>query len=219
VLSSTRAIVMSCDADRRDVVTSPRSQMKPITVIGAALILLGVIALGYQGITYTSRETVIDLGPLHATADRQRTIPLSPLLGVVALAAGLVLVVGGLRGRQSGVLMLLLASTVVSTACASRTVNQIMADPARYRNRDVRLSGRVIDSYGVASRGAYRIDDGTGQLWVVSEQGVPRRNARVTLKGRVRDGFNIGLLGDRIKLPEAIEAGLVVIESSHKAKN
>ena len=55
--------------------------MKPLTILGAVLILLGVVALAYQGITYTSRETIIDIGPLHATADREKTLPLSPVLG------------------------------------------------------------------------------------------------------------------------------------------
>ncbi len=78
--------------------------------------------------------------------------------------------------------------------------------------------GRVADIDIGLWRGAYRIDDGTGQLWVVSDRGVPRRNARVTVKGRVLDGFNLGVFGDRIKLPPGIEAGLVLMESSHKAK-
>jgi uncharacterized membrane protein HdeD (DUF308 family) len=73
--------------------------MKSMTVAGVVLILLGVLALVYQGITYTSRETVLDLGPLQATADRQKTLPLSPVLGVVAVAAGVVLLVGGSRRR------------------------------------------------------------------------------------------------------------------------
>jgi hypothetical protein len=45
--------------------------MRLITVVGVLLIVVGLVALVYQGITYTSRETVIDIGPLHATADRQ----------------------------------------------------------------------------------------------------------------------------------------------------
>jgi hypothetical protein len=69
--------------------------MKPTSLIGVALIVLGLVALVYQGITYTSRDTVIDIGPLHATAERQRTLPLSPVLGFVALAGGVVLVVSG----------------------------------------------------------------------------------------------------------------------------
>jgi drug/metabolite transporter (DMT)-like permease len=71
--------------------------MKPISILGVALIVLGVVALIYQGITYTSRETVIDIGPIHATADREKTLPLSPVLGIVAVAGGVVLLVAGMR--------------------------------------------------------------------------------------------------------------------------
>jgi hypothetical protein len=71
--------------------------MKPIPLIGVMLIVLGVMALVYQGVNYTSRETVLDIGPLHATAERQKTLPLSPVLGIAALVGGLVLVVTGAR--------------------------------------------------------------------------------------------------------------------------
>jgi hypothetical protein len=71
--------------------------LKPIAIVGVMLIVLGLVALLYQGITYTSRETVIDIGPLHATADRQKTLPLPPVLGIVALVGGVVLVVAGAR--------------------------------------------------------------------------------------------------------------------------
>jgi hypothetical protein len=73
--------------------------MKPSALAAIVLILLGVIALVYQGITYTSRETVLDIGPVHATADRQRTLPLPPVLGVAAVAGGVVLLVVGSRKR------------------------------------------------------------------------------------------------------------------------
>ena len=69
-------------------------------VVGVALIVLGLLALVYQGITYTSRETVIDIGPVHATADRQKTLPLPPVLGIAAVAGGVVLLlVGGRKPR------------------------------------------------------------------------------------------------------------------------
>jgi hypothetical protein len=110
-------------------------------------------------------------------------------------------------------------SALASAACASRTVNQVLADPSRYRDREVQLSGAVVDSYSFVNRGAYRIDDGTGQLWVVSDKGVPRTSARVTVKGTIREGFNFGSLGGRINLPQGIGSGLVLMESSHKAKN
>ena len=73
--------------------------MKSIALAGVLLLALGIVALVYQGITYTSRETVIDLGPLHATADRQKTLPLPPVLGIVAVAGGVVLLVVGMRKR------------------------------------------------------------------------------------------------------------------------
>jgi len=105
---------------------------------------------------------------------------------------------------------------LVSTACASTHINQILADPSRYRDREVSVSGSVVDSYSFANRGAYRLGDESGQLWVVSDQGVPRKGARVTVQGTIREGFNLGSLGDRVNLP-AIGSGLVLMESSHKA--
>jgi hypothetical protein len=71
--------------------------MKPVTLIGVALIIVGVLALAYQGITYTTREKVIDLGPLKASVDKEKTIPLPPILGALALAGGMVLVIVGAR--------------------------------------------------------------------------------------------------------------------------
>ena len=73
--------------------------MKPMAIVGVVLVIIGVVALVYQGVTYTSRETVIDIGPLHATADRERTLPLPPVLGISAVAGGLVLLVTGARKR------------------------------------------------------------------------------------------------------------------------
>lgn len=73
--------------------------MKPIAAVGLVLIVLGVVALVYQGFTYTSRETVIDIGPLHATADREKTVRLPPVLGVAAVAGGVVLLIAGVRKR------------------------------------------------------------------------------------------------------------------------
>jgi hypothetical protein len=61
------------------------------------LIVLGVLALVYQGFTYTTREKVVDLGPLKITADKEKSIPLPPILGALALAGGVVLVFVGVR--------------------------------------------------------------------------------------------------------------------------
>ena len=71
--------------------------MKPLTVGGAVLLALGLIALLFQGIRYTSRETVIDLGPIQATAERQRTLPIPPLVGIAAVLGGVAMLVAGTR--------------------------------------------------------------------------------------------------------------------------
>ena len=71
--------------------------MKPLAIAGLVLIVLGLAALAYQGFTYTSRETVIDIGPIKATADTQKTVPIPPIAGVVAVVAGVALVVAGKR--------------------------------------------------------------------------------------------------------------------------
>ena len=73
--------------------------MKPLAIAGVLLIVLGLVALVYQGVTYTSRETVIDIGPLHATADREKTLPLPPVLGIASVVGGVVLLVAGMRKR------------------------------------------------------------------------------------------------------------------------
>ena len=112
---------------------------------------------------------------------------------------------------------MIIGTGLASAACGARTINHVLADPYRYRNREVKLSGSVVDSYSLAGRGAYRIDDRTGQLWVVSNSGTPRTGARVTVKGRIEEGFNIGSLGNRI--PAGLGSGLVLMESSHKASN
>ena len=73
--------------------------MKPSAIAGVVLVVLGLVALIYGGITYTSRETVVDIGPIHATANRERTLPLPPIAGGVALAAGAALLVAASRQR------------------------------------------------------------------------------------------------------------------------
>ena len=71
--------------------------MKTTTLFAIILIALGVVALGYQGITYTTKEKVIDIGPLKVTEEQTKTFPLPPIVGVVALVGGIVLLVVGNR--------------------------------------------------------------------------------------------------------------------------
>jgi hypothetical protein len=66
-------------------------------LVGVALIILGVVALAYQGITYTTREKIIDIGPLKASVDKEKSIPLPPIVGGLALAGGVILVIVGAR--------------------------------------------------------------------------------------------------------------------------
>jgi hypothetical protein len=69
-------------------------------IAAIVLIVLGVISLAYGGITYTTREKVVDIGPIEATAERRKTVPLPPIIGVVALAAGIGLLVMGSKKKS-----------------------------------------------------------------------------------------------------------------------
>ena len=66
-------------------------------LLGIVLIILGVVAFAYQGITYTTQEKVLDIGPLKATVEKEKTIPLPPLVGAAALIGGIVLLLVGTR--------------------------------------------------------------------------------------------------------------------------
>jgi len=71
--------------------------MKPIIIFAILLIALGVAAFGYQGISYTTREKVVDIGPLTVTSDKTKTIPLPPIVGAIALIGGIGLLVLGTK--------------------------------------------------------------------------------------------------------------------------
>ena len=69
--------------------------MNTNTLLGIILIVVGILAFAYQGITYTSREKVIDIGPIQVSADKTKTIPLPPIMGGIALVGGIVLLITG----------------------------------------------------------------------------------------------------------------------------
>jgi len=71
--------------------------MKPMSWAGILLIVLGALALAYQGFNYTHREKVLDLGPLHATADEQKHVSIPPILGGLVLVGGIALLVVGAK--------------------------------------------------------------------------------------------------------------------------
>jgi uncharacterized membrane protein len=71
--------------------------MRPATMVGILLIVLGALALAYQGFNYTKQEKVLDIGPIHATAEEQKHVSIPPILGGLALVGGIVLVIAGSR--------------------------------------------------------------------------------------------------------------------------
>ena len=99
--------------------------------------------------------------------------------------------------------------------CGAKSINQVLADPAKYRNQTVTVHGTVDDSVSVLGRGAYRIADGDQSLWVVTSSGAPRKGARVNVTGRVQEGYDLSF----IKLPSPLQNGVVLVESSHKARD
>ena len=74
--------------------------MKPISWLGILLIVLGALALVYQGINYTRQKQVLDVGSIHLTAETHEHIPLPPIVGGLALVGGVVLLVVGAKGKS-----------------------------------------------------------------------------------------------------------------------
>jgi len=71
--------------------------MKPISWAGVLLIVLGSLALAYQGFNYTHQEKILDVGPIHATAEKHDRVSIPPILGGLALVGGIVLLVLGAK--------------------------------------------------------------------------------------------------------------------------
>ena len=74
--------------------------MRVGTLVGLVLIVLGVVGLALGGFSFTHKEKVIDLGPIQATADKKETVPISPVVGTVAIVAGVLLVAATTRRRR-----------------------------------------------------------------------------------------------------------------------
>lgn len=69
--------------------------MKTASIVGILLIVFGIVALAYQGITYTTQKKVLDIGPIQATKQEHKTIPLPPIVGGIAMVGGIVLLLAG----------------------------------------------------------------------------------------------------------------------------
>jgi uncharacterized membrane protein HdeD (DUF308 family) len=72
--------------------------MSSRTVIALVLVVLGIVALAYQGFTYTTRKKVIDMGPIQATKQEHHSVPLPPVVGAIALVAGIIVLISDRRG-------------------------------------------------------------------------------------------------------------------------
>jgi hypothetical protein len=120
--------------------------------------------------------------------------------------------------RQWG-MGLVFVLALMAGGCAATSINQVLADPGKYRNDTITVRGTVTDSASVLGKGAYRIADGDQGLWVITNGGAPRKGARVNVTGRVQEGYDLGALGRVINLPGSIQSGVVLIESSHKARD
>jgi len=69
------------------------------TILGIALVIIGIVALAYQGVTYTTQKKVVDIGPIQATKEEHHTIPLPPILGALALVGEIVVIASDRRGN------------------------------------------------------------------------------------------------------------------------
>ena len=108
---------------------------------------------------------------------------------------------------------------LMAAGCAGKSINQVLADPGRYRNETITVRGTVAESASVLGRGVYRITDGDQGLWVVTTGGAPRKGARVSVTGRLQEGYDLSGFGRVLNLPGSLQSGLVLIESSHKARD
>jgi hypothetical protein len=100
------------------------------------------------------------------------------------------------------------AAAILCAACGSVKIGRITADPSRFQNQTVHVTGNVVTSVGVLGTGGYQIEDGTGRIYVVSRTGVPSRGSRVTVTGTVVAGAEV--LGQLI--------GTAIREARHTVK-
>lgn len=113
----------------------------------------------------------------------------------------------------------LMLGAVLFGGCGVRSVNDLLAEPGKYRDRSVTVRGTVAEGASIMGRGAYRIVDRDQGLWVVTASGAPRTGARVDVTGRLEDGYDLSAFGGRLRLPASMQSGLVLVETSHKARN
>ena len=90
-------------------------------------------------------------------------------------------------------LMLAAAMLLLAGCPPSTKISDIEKDPSKYANKDVTVAGRVSTSYGALGTGMFQIDDGSGTMWVYSQNhGVPGNGTKVAVTGRISQGFSFG---------------------------
>lgn len=115
------------------------------------------------------------------------------------------------------ILSLVLLTGVFLAACPKRvSIADIEANPSRYYNKDVAVAGTVQTSYGVSipiisngTGGIYKVDDGTGAIWVLSKKSVPSKGAQLGIKGKIQNGVSYN----------GKNYGLVLVEDDRKFRN
>jgi hypothetical protein len=100
------------------------------------------------------------------------------------------------------------AGMILLAGCGTVKIGRINADPSRFRDQTVHVSGTVVNSVGVLGTGGYQVDDGTGKIFVLSRRGVPSRGSHVVVTGRVSQGVEV--LGQPV--------GAAIREESHKVR-
>ena len=87
-----------------------------------------------------------------------------------------------------------LCGALLMTACPQRaSIGSIESNPSKYVGKETAVAGRVTNSFGIALLGGvYKVDDGTGSIWVLTNRSVPNKNSQVGVKGKVQDGLSFG---------------------------
>jgi hypothetical protein len=116
---------------------------------------------------------------------------------------------------KTGISCLILLVGLFAAACPKRTsIGDIEANPGKFQNKEVAVAGVVRTAYGVSiplvnqSGGIYRVDDGTGSIWVITKRSVPSKDAQLGIKGKIQNGVNYN----------GRNYGLVLIEDDRKFK-
>jgi hypothetical protein len=104
--------------------------------------------------------------------------------------------------------LVIVAAALALAGCGSVKIGRINADPTRFQNKTVRVTGNVVNSMGLMGTGGYQIEDETGRIYVLSQTGVPSRGSRVTVTGSVVGGAQV--LGRTF--------GVAIRERGHKVK-